>query len=73
MTFITRQQIGLIVVLLGTASLAFSIRTLSQYDENILKEIDPDKKLWAPTQTAIVRPLFWGGLVLVSIGTALQW
>jgi hypothetical protein len=38
-----------------------------------LKEIDPGKKRWAPTQTAIIRPLFWGGLVLVSIGTALQW
>jgi hypothetical protein len=70
---ITRQQIGLILTLLGTVSLAFSIRTLSQYDKKTLKEINPDKKLWAPTQVEIVMPLFWGGLVLVSIGTALQW
>jgi hypothetical protein len=32
-----------------------------------------DSKLLEPTETRIVRPLFWAGLSSIAVGTVLQW
>lgn len=74
---ITRQQVGIIVVVVGTVFLAFSVRVKRQYhgkaasDLDAIKQKNPD--LIEPTETYINRYLFWAGLVLVASGSALQW
>ena len=74
---ITRQQVGLLLTILGAIFLAFSVRTRSQYEgetaEAVKKAKKIDPSLFEPTETYIVRALFWGGLVLVSLGSLLQW
>jgi hypothetical protein len=76
MVCFTLKQFGLIAVLIGTICLAFSVKTIGQYNGkqlSELKERNPEKKLWAPTCVTIIRPLFWFGIFLVIVGTALQW
>ncbi len=74
---ITRQQVGLLLAVLGAIALAFSVRTKSQYEgekaEAVNKAKTKDPTLFEPTETYIVRGLFWGGLVLVALGALLQW
>ena len=74
---ISRQQVGLLLTVCGAFALAFAVRTRSQYSGeqkdviDFIKKADPS--FWEPTEVTIVRPLLWGGLVLISIGTLLQW
>ncbi|MFX0206138.1 MAG: hypothetical protein ACFFDT_09135 [Candidatus Hodarchaeota archaeon] len=74
---ITRQQIGLLVTVIGTILLAFSVRTRSQYGREmadiIQKAENKNQSLIVPTETCIVIPLFRGGLMLVVFGSLLQW
>jgi hypothetical protein len=74
---VSRQQIGLLVSVLGTAALALSVRIKKQYEGDLGKAVDEmkkqNKRLLEPTETYIVRPLFWFGLGLVAIGALLQW
>lgn len=74
---ITRQQVGLLLTLAGTAALAFSVQTKRIYEDEMGKVVDKAKKsnpkLFEPTETYIVRWLFRGGLALVALGTLLQW
>ncbi|MBW2307968.1 MAG: hypothetical protein JRG73_13665 [Deltaproteobacteria bacterium] len=64
-------------VIAGTVALAFSVRIQSQHKGEAAKIVEKAKKekpgLFAPKETYIVRPLFWGGLALIAIGTILQW
>jgi hypothetical protein len=76
---ITREQIGIILVIIGTLLLAFSVRVKSQYKNDIRGAIDsvkrknPNHSLIEPTETYIVRPMFWFGLFFVAVGSAFQW
>jgi hypothetical protein len=73
----TRSQMGLLLTVVGTVALAFSLRTKSQYTGEIAKVVKKamrnNSRLFAPTETYIIRPLFWGGLFLVAVGALLQW
>lgn len=75
--WITRQHIGLLLTVAGTFALAFSVRTKGQYDGEFSKVVEKAKKenprLFVPTETYIVRGLFWGGLMLIAFGALLQW
>ena len=74
---ITRHQVGIILVIIGTALLAFSVRVKRQYEGEIgkvvdeIKKKDPDKI--EPTETYIKRSLFWFGLLFIAVGSLLQW
>ena len=74
---VTRQQLGLLLALVGTAALAFSVRAKRMYEGEVRDAIDAAKRtnprLFEPTETTIDRGLFRGGLILVAIGTLLQW
>ena len=74
---ISRQQLGLILTVLGTAAMGFSLRTQGQYEGDAVKAVKKAKQkhtgLFVPTETHIIRPLFWGGLGLVALGAILQW
>lgn len=77
MNCITMSQIGLILVVVGTILLAFSVKVKRQYSGKIAAEVDSMKKnsheLVEPTETTIVRPLFWLGLFFNAVGSLLQW
>jgi hypothetical protein len=74
---ITRAQAGIVLVVIGTVSLAFSVRIKRQYREGMEKVVDRLKtenpRLMEPTETYIVRELFWIGLICIAIGSLLQW
>jgi len=68
---LTRQQWGLVASLLGSAMVAFSVRVKST-DTDVLKGVNLHDKI-APSQVTIIPFLFRGGLVLMMVGTLLQW
>jgi hypothetical protein len=73
---ITMQHLGIILTVIGTGFLAFSVRISRQYQGELSKVSDRLKKdhnLIEPTETSIVRSLFWIGLGFVALGSALQW
>ena len=69
------QHIGLILVLIGTLCLAFSIKTEEEPNEmkRSFERSNPHLKFWYSTRVTIIKPLFWIGIILVMIGTAFQW
>lgn len=73
---ITQQQLGLVFTFLGTVVLAVSLRTKNQYEGEIAKAVEKMRKtqlrLFVPTEAYIARPLFYGGLALIALGTLLQ-
>ena len=72
--FINRQHLGIIQTMIGTVFLAFSVRVTRQYKGEMAKEADRLKKDHIePAETSIIRRLFWIGLGLVALGSALQW
>jgi len=72
--FITRQHLGIILTIIGTVFLAFSVRVTRQYKREMAKKVDRLKKDdIEPTETSIILSLFWIGLGLVALGSALQW
>ena len=80
-----RQHIGILLTIAGTIVLAYSLRITSQFglgsfvDEGGNINIVPNdgeedtKKAIFPTYTYINRWLFRGGLLLVALGSLLQW
>jgi hypothetical protein len=74
---ISMEHIGIILTVLGTVLVAFSVRVKRQYNKEVRKLVDEAKTrhpdLIEPTETYIVRSLFWIGLILVALGSALQW
>lgn len=72
-----RQHIGIIATIVGTVLLAFSIGTKRQYQGQLARVLDQFKQtnpgFLEPTETHIVRWMFWAGLVLVALGSGLQW
>ena len=77
MDWLTRQHIGIIIVVVGTYVLARSVKVKRQYCDDAARDVDRVKKQQPEvvelTETHISRPLFWWGLALVAIGSALQW
>ena len=73
----TSKHLGIILTIIGTFSLTFSVRIKRQYGEGIDKVLDKLKKenpeLIEPTETYIVRKYFWFGLVCIALGSLLQW
>ena len=71
----TMQHIGIILSIIGTVLLAFSVKVKRQYGGEAAKAVDAaklrDPSLVEPTETTIVRPLFWFGLALIALGSLL--
>ena len=68
---VTRQHLGIVLVVVGTVLLAFAVNVRStqpphRYPVHIIGSIVPTE--------ATIRPwLQWSGLGLVAVGSALQW
>ena len=77
MNWITRDQVGIVTVVVGTVLLAVSVKVKRQYNSDLSGTVDKLKEkspnLVEVTETYISRPLFWSGLTLVAIGSMLQW
>ena len=73
--FISREHIGLILVVIGTIWLAFSVVIRRQYTSDLNKIVDREKRnfLIQPTEVTICRWKFWIGLLFIAGGTLLQW
>jgi dipeptide/tripeptide permease len=74
---ITREQIGIILVIIGTLLLAFSVQVKRQYGNEARKAVDnaklKDPGLFEPTESYIIRSMFWFGLLFIAVGSAFQW
>jgi len=74
---VVRRRLGLILVVAGTIILAFSVQTKRQYVGGMAKVIDRMKKddpsFLELTETKIHLWRLRLGLLLVVVGTALQW
>ena len=72
-----RHRLGLVLVLVGTVLLAYSVRVKRQYSGEVARAVDRLKQqnpdLIEPTETEIILLRFRLGLGLVFLGTALQW
>ncbi len=77
MIWLTAHQLGIILVVLGTILLAFSLKVTPQYTCDAARAVDQLKKdrpdLIELTETYIIRWRFWTGLALVALGSLLQW
>ncbi len=73
----TTHQVGILLTVLGTVLLAFSLRVRRQYEGEMARFIDKskkeDSKMMEITETAINRYLFWSGLLCISVGSLMQW
>ena len=77
----TSEHVGLLLALVGTALLAFSLKARGLYDDDphtkAVLERNPGRHMvrdrFNPTETRIDRRLFWFGLLLIAVGTAMQW
>ena len=73
---ISKQQFGIILTIMGTILLAFSVKVKRQYTGDLAKDVDNKKKnldLIEHSETYIVQWLFWFGLFFVALGSMLQW
>jgi hypothetical protein len=74
---VTRQHFGILLIIIGTTCIAFSVRVKRQYDREMGSAVDKLKKenpnIFEPTETTIVRALLWSGLICIVIGSFLQW
>ena len=73
----TSQHIGIIITIIGTAYLAFSVKTETQYTgdksmEDCVERARKDGK-FVPTYTFIEKKMFYIGLTCVGIGSLMQW
>jgi hypothetical protein len=71
------QHIGIILTIIGTVCLAFSVKTETQYTadkfmEDCLERARKDGK-FVPTYTYIDKKVFYIGLACVGIGSLMQW
>ena len=77
MIWLAAHQLGIILVVLGTILLAFSLKVTPQYSGDAARAVDQLKKdrpdLIELTETYIIRWRFWTGLALVALGSLLQW
>jgi hypothetical protein len=74
--YFTNHHIGIILTVIGTGFLAFSVRITRQYQGEMSKIADKLKRgasFIEFTETTINRSLFWIGLGFVALGSALQW
>ena len=73
----TLPHFGIVLTVLGTVLLAFSLKVPRQYDGPMGEAVERmrlrDRGLFVPTETRIVRCLFWAGLLLIGVGAACQW
>lgn len=74
---ITRGHAGIVLTVIGTVCLALSVKVKRQYEGEMAKVVDKLKKekpdLIEPTETYIVRKLFWIGLICIAVSSLLQW
>ncbi len=73
---ISLRQIGIVLVVIGTIFLAFSVKVKRGYEGEPAKVVDNSKEekgLIETTETSIDRGRFWIGLSLIALGSSLQW
>jgi hypothetical protein len=73
----TRHHIGIILTIIGTVCLAFSVKSETQYSGDKLMEDCAERARkdggFVPTYTYIDKKLFYAGLAFVGIGSVMQW
>ena len=73
---LTRQNISIVLTIIGTFLIAYSVRSKRQYKGKLAKVVDKIKKenpdYIEPTETHINNKMIYFGLGLIVIGAALQ-
>jgi hypothetical protein len=69
---------GILLIILGTGFLAFSVKTRTKYDNDqqlkeALRRSEKYDSWVEPNKTWIDKRLFWTGLICVAVGSLLQW
>ncbi|MBI3247767.1 MAG: hypothetical protein HYZ50_14785 [Deltaproteobacteria bacterium] len=76
MSCVTFQHIGTLLIFIGTLALAFAVHSENQYEKGLFQEIEAnnkDKQLFSLARTKTNPWFFWGGIVLIAIGTIMTW
>jgi hypothetical protein len=76
--WLTRQHVGILLTIAGTALLAFSVKVKRQYGDKspfraVVDRMKREQNVMELTETSISVRLFWSGLLCVAVGTLLQW
>jgi hypothetical protein len=67
----TRQHLGLLLTVVGTILLAFSLKV---YEGGLaIQMTDKKGRIISPSQATINRYMFWAGLGCIAVGTMFQW
>ena len=71
----TRENISIIVVVIGTIFMALSVDTDSFLRDGIKKLFKELKNegVMTPAKSPVRKWPYWGGLFLIGLGTALRW
>ena len=69
---LTWQHMGIIITVIGTICLAFSVRIIEQKGGGGYVEDEEGNKIKV-IGGYIRRKLFWFGLLFIAIGTIMQW
>jgi len=71
------RHMGLILVVIGTFWLAFSLIVKRQYADERARAIDElikkEMNLLEPTEATVNKFRFWIKLIFIAIGTLMQW
>ena len=70
-----RENIGIIIAVIGTIFMALSVDTGSFLRDGIKKLFEDLKKegVMAPAKSTVRKWPYWGGLFLIGLGTTLKW
>ncbi len=73
MDLITLRQSGILLVVFGTLFMAFSVHYKEGVAPELRRLIYIPKDVVVPTEARLIPWKFWVGLVLIAVGSLLQW
>ncbi len=72
-SFIEAHRLGVVLVILGMIILGCSFQCVESIDGAVLRRMSINRRLWMGYRVRMVRWLFWIALILMALGSGLQW
>lgn len=67
------RHLGILVFVLGIMTLGCSVRYVHSIQGEMHRSLSIAHRLWMGYRVRIVRWMFWTGLILIALGSAMQW
>lgn len=73
MLLIGAHQLGILFFIFGIIIVGCSVRYFESTHEPMIRRMGITRLLWTGYRTRIIRWMFWTGIILMTLGSALQW